>query len=161
VPFPIKVKINVKVKGVGQECPTDTGKIKSTEAAPPFGGWPRLLISLVSATQQGAPSFVFFLRRAGVRNACANGLITPLHHKSYATSSIAAHPCKKRKDGAPSLEMAHADIGRGGPRADGPLGLKPAGIVEPYAALKALFHVTAGIRGRPSLLWLDVGTILT
>jgi len=32
VPFPVKVKINIRikinVKGVGQECPTHTGKVK-------------------------------------------------------------------------------------------------------------------------------------
>jgi hypothetical protein len=30
--------------------------------------------------------------------------------------SISAHPCKKRKDGAPSVRMVHAKIVEGGPR---------------------------------------------
>ena len=34
--------------------------------------------------------------------------------KSNSTSSIAAHPCKKRKDGAPSVGMVHAKIAKGG-----------------------------------------------
>jgi hypothetical protein len=35
--------------------------------------------------------------------------------KSNSTRSIAAHPCKKRKDGAPSVGMVHAKIVKGGP----------------------------------------------
>jgi hypothetical protein len=50
-------------------------------------------------------------------------LITPLHYKANSTGSIAAHPfgklragsCKKRKDGAPSVEMVHTEIVKGGP----------------------------------------------
>jgi hypothetical protein len=30
--------------------------------------------------------------------------------KSNSTCSIAAHPCKERKDGAPSVGMVHAKI---------------------------------------------------
>src|SRR5204862_7059834 len=37
--------------------------------------------------------------------------------KSNSTRSIAAHPCKKRKDWAPSVEMVHAKIVKGGPPA--------------------------------------------
>jgi hypothetical protein len=41
------------------------------------------------------------------------------HHvpttKSNSTRSIAAHPCEKRKDGAPSVGMVHAKIVKGGP----------------------------------------------
>ena len=37
--------------------------------------------------------------------------------KSNSTRSIAAHPCKKRKDGAPSVGMVHATIVKGGPPA--------------------------------------------
>jgi len=35
--------------------------------------------------------------------------------KSNSTCSIAAHPCKKRKDGAPSVGMVHPKIVKGGP----------------------------------------------
>ena len=35
--------------------------------------------------------------------------------KSNRTRSIAAHPCKKRKDGAPSVGMVHAKIVKGWP----------------------------------------------
>jgi len=38
--------------------------------------------------------------------------------KSNSTRSIATHPRKKRKDGAPSVGMVHAKIVRGGPPAD-------------------------------------------
>jgi hypothetical protein len=37
--------------------------------------------------------------------------------KSSSTRSIAAHPCKERKDGAPSAGMGHAKIVKGGPAA--------------------------------------------
>jgi hypothetical protein len=37
--------------------------------------------------------------------------------KSNSTRSIAAHPCKKRKDGAPSVRMVHTKIVKGGPPA--------------------------------------------
>ena len=37
--------------------------------------------------------------------------------KSNSTRSIATHPCKKRKDGAPSVGMVHAKIVKGGPPA--------------------------------------------
>ena len=37
--------------------------------------------------------------------------------KSSSTRSIAAHPRKKRKDGAPSVGMTHAKIVKGGPPA--------------------------------------------
>jgi hypothetical protein len=37
VPFPVKVKVRIKinVKGVGQECPTHTGKINVKIKSPP------------------------------------------------------------------------------------------------------------------------------
>jgi hypothetical protein len=35
--------------------------------------------------------------------------------RSNSTRSIAAHPCKKRKDGAPSAGMVHAKFVKGGP----------------------------------------------
>jgi hypothetical protein len=36
-------------------------------------------------------------------------------NKRNSTGGIAAHPCKKRKDGAPPVELAHADIIKVGP----------------------------------------------
>jgi hypothetical protein len=54
----------------------------------------------------GTPFLRVFLRRAGVG-----------HNKSNSARSIAAHPCKKRKDGAPSVGMVHAKIVKGGPPA--------------------------------------------
>jgi len=35
--------------------------------------------------------------------------------KSNSTRSIAAHPCEKRKDGAPSVGMVYTKIVKGGP----------------------------------------------
>ncbi len=32
------------------------------------------------------------------------------HDRQNGAGSIAAHPCKERKDGAPSVEMALADV---------------------------------------------------
>jgi hypothetical protein len=37
--------------------------------------------------------------------------------KSNSTRSIAAHPCEKRKDGAPSVGTVHEKIVKGGPPA--------------------------------------------
>ena len=44
VPFPVNIKIqlNTKVKGDGQECPSHTSKIKSN-----FGGIPRPVSDLI------------------------------------------------------------------------------------------------------------------
>ena len=71
------------------------------------GGWPRLLTSLVPTTQW-MPRPSLSLRRAGVGNARSSALIT-LHNKSNGTGSIATHPCKKRKNGAPSVGMVCRD----------------------------------------------------
>ncbi len=46
--------------------------------------------------------------------------------KSNSTRSIAAHPCKERKDGAPSVGMMHAKIVNGGPPAPCGLGGRAA-----------------------------------
>jgi hypothetical protein len=35
------------------------------------------------------------------------------HDKRYAISSIAAHPCKKRKDGAPAFRCGKSERARG------------------------------------------------
>jgi len=40
-----------------------------------------------------------------------------VRNKINSTRSIAAHPCKKRKDGAPSAGMVQAKIVKGGPPA--------------------------------------------
>jgi hypothetical protein len=45
------------------------------------------------------------------------GLITPLYNTSNSAGSIAAHPCKKRKDGAPAVRMVYTNIVKGGPPA--------------------------------------------
>jgi hypothetical protein len=57
------------------------------------------------------------LRWVGHENTGARGLIPSLRNKSYGTGIIAAHPCKKRKDGAPSVEMPHIQMVKGGPAA--------------------------------------------
>jgi hypothetical protein len=64
----------------------------------------------------GAPFFAFFAK-GGIRDACACGLIPSLYNKSYSPSIIDAHPCKKRKDGEPSVEMLHIEMVKGGPPA--------------------------------------------
>jgi hypothetical protein len=67
----------------------------------------------------GYPVLRVLLRRAGHGNACAWRLIPSLRNKSYSTGIIDAHPCKqKRKDGAPSVEMLHIEMVKGGPPAD-------------------------------------------
>jgi hypothetical protein len=57
--------------------------------------------------------------------------------KSYGTSRIIAHPCKKRKDGAPSVEMVHTEIAKGGP---------PATIYQGRAGLTTMARSTTQIR---------------
>ena len=55
----------------------------------------------------------------GVGNAGRQvGLITS-PQQNQRTRSIAAHPCEKRKDGAPSVGIVHAKIVKGGPPAKG------------------------------------------
>jgi hypothetical protein len=44
----------------------------------------------------------------------ASGFDHASHNKSNSTRSIAAHPCKKRKDGAPSVGMVYTNIAKGG-----------------------------------------------
>jgi hypothetical protein len=43
----------------------------------------------------------------------APGALMGRRNKSNSRGSIATHPCKERKDGAPSLEMVHAEIRKG------------------------------------------------
>jgi hypothetical protein len=52
--------------------------------------------------------------------------------KSNSTRSIAAHPCKKRKDGAPSVGMVRAKIVKGGP---------PAAELSMAACVKETWHL--------------------
>jgi hypothetical protein len=40
-----------------------------------------------------------------------------LRNKSYSAGIIDAHPCKERKDGAPSVETLHIEMVKGGPPA--------------------------------------------
>jgi hypothetical protein len=54
----------------------------------------------------GAPSFALFAK-GGNTEPMRNRALRRMD-KSYL-GSIAAHPCKKRKDGAPSVEMLHAE----------------------------------------------------
>ena len=75
-----------------------------------YGGWPRLLISLASPTKWGAPSFALLAK--GGYHECIRDGVCPERTKSCA-GSIAAHPCKKRKDGAPSVATVHATIVKG------------------------------------------------
>ena len=67
------------------------------------------MISLASPTEW-VPRPSRSLRRAGHGNACACRLIPSLRNKSYSTGIIDARPCKKRKDGAPSVEMLHIEM---------------------------------------------------
>ena len=48
-------------------------------------------------------------------NAGASGIDHVSTTKSSSARSNAAHPCRKRKDGAPSVGTAHAKIVEGGP----------------------------------------------
>ena len=54
--------------------------------------------------------------KAGV----GNGFDQVSTTKSNSTRSIAAHSCRKRKDGAPSVGMVHTKIVKGGPPAREP-----------------------------------------
>jgi hypothetical protein len=74
-------------------------------------GWPRLLISLASP-RMGAPSFAFFAK--GGTRKCLRIWVNSVATNPYSTGIIDAHPCKKRKDGAPSVEMVQC---KGGPPA--------------------------------------------
>lgn len=47
----------------------------------------------------------------------ANGFDDVPTTKSHSARSIATHPCRKRKDGAPSVRIVHARIIEGGPPA--------------------------------------------
>jgi len=66
--------------------------------------------------------------------------------KSNSTRSIAAHPCKQRKDGAPSVGMVHAKIVEGGPSAK----LHQEGYM--YASIKCIqvHHLCRGRCGHGS-----------
>lgn len=61
----------------------------------------------------GALSFAYFAK-GGIGNAGASFLVDTATHKPIRARGIAAHPCKRRKDGAPPLEMVHTEILRVG-----------------------------------------------
>ena len=57
-----------------------------------------------------APSCAYFAK-GGSRRCWRKWVFRAArYNESNSTGSIAAHPCKKRKDGAPSGEMVHTEI---------------------------------------------------
>jgi hypothetical protein len=90
-----------------------TGTVWTTvrRLSPQFGfGRVAQAFDFAGITTEWVPRPSRSLRRAGHGNAGACGLIPSLRNKSYSTGIIDAHPCKKRKDGAPSVEMPHIEI---------------------------------------------------
>jgi hypothetical protein len=71
------------------------------------GGWPRLLISDGIGNTVGAPSFAF-LAKGGNHERLGPG-VHPDNHRN-GVGGIAAHPCKERKDGAPSPWIVRTEI---------------------------------------------------
>jgi len=69
------------------------------------------------ANTAGCPVPSRFLRRRESEMPAPSGFDHVSTTKSNSTRSIAAHPCRKRKDGAPSVGMVHAKIVKGGPPA--------------------------------------------
>jgi len=67
------------------------------------------------ANTAGCPVPSRFLRRRESEMPAPSGFDHVSTTKSNSTRSIAAHPCRKRKDGAPSVGMVHAKIIEGGP----------------------------------------------
>jgi hypothetical protein len=73
--------------------------------------------ALAKNARAGHPQFRNGKEKHGKPGHPSSGLLTTRHrNKSNSTSSTAAHPCKKRKDGAPSVGMAHTDIIKRGHR---------------------------------------------
>ena len=69
-------------------------------------------------SEAGAPSFAYFFCEGRESEMPApSGFDHVSTTKSNGTRSIASHPCKKRKDGAPSVEMVHTQIVKDGPPA--------------------------------------------
>ena len=70
----------------------------------------------VISKKMGAPSFAFFAK--GGSRKCRRKLLI---HCRVVTNQVAMqhrrHPCKKRKDGAPSVGMAYTTIMKAGPPA--------------------------------------------
>ena len=89
--------------------------------APRYGMWLSRMVQafyLASITNtRGAPLFAYFAK--GGNRRCPHKWVfrTERCNQSNSARSIAAHPCKKRKDGAPSVEMVHTEIAKGGPPA--------------------------------------------
>jgi hypothetical protein len=65
----------------------------------------------------GADSFAFSAKGGSQKFGRQVGLIMFPTTKSNSGRSIATHPCKKRKGGAPSVGMVHAKMVKGGPPA--------------------------------------------
>src|SRR5579863_5751341 len=79
-----------------------------------LGGRPRLVYLARMTKTMGASSFAFFAK--GGSRECRRKFVDPCRVVTYQIArSIAAHPCKKRKDGAPFFEMAHAKLKAGHP----------------------------------------------
>ncbi len=77
----------------------------------------RLLILRALPTRWGCPFFRVFCEARESEMPAPCGFDHVSTTKSNSTRSIAAHPCKKRKDGAPSVRMVQAKIVKGGPPA--------------------------------------------
>jgi hypothetical protein len=88
------------------------------------GGWPTLLISRTLPTQL-APRLSRFLRRRESERLAPGGFDHVSKTKPDSRRSIAAHPCKNRKDGAPSAGMAYSEVVKGGPSAVGHVTFMP------------------------------------
>jgi hypothetical protein len=73
------------------------------------------LISLTSPLHWVPRSFAFFAKGRVPRTRGQRGFE---QSAQSCVGSIVAHPCEKRKDGAPSTGMAQAEITKGGPPAE-------------------------------------------
>jgi hypothetical protein len=97
------------------------GNGDSIRASARPGAWGRVAQAsdLAGITgEAGAPSFAYFFCEGRESEMPApNGFDHVSTTKSNSTRSIASHPCKKRKDGAPSVEMVHTQIAKDGPPA--------------------------------------------
>jgi hypothetical protein len=82
------------------------------------GGWPGLLILCVFTNTVGAAFLRVFCEEPALGGADARESEMPARGgfdhiskaKSNGTRSISAFPCKKSKNGAPSVGMVHARI---------------------------------------------------
>ena len=76
-------------------------------------GWMAQAFDLAALTCGVGAPLLRSLQGREVGNACASGFDHFIRTKSRSTCSIAAHPCKKRKDGAPSAGMVQTNIVKG------------------------------------------------